>query len=159
MLPCQESGLLVCGGRVWGRGKRVLLALLANSIPMGSSGIGTFFVIALAALLLLQAVFMMRKQKQQRSKMIDYQAALSVGQKVITVGGMHGTVVRVSEGSVDLEVAPGTIITFDKLAVVRDQAAVPATSHPEVEPERPSTAPEAAQQDSTENGSAHRDRD
>lgn len=126
---------------------------------MGSSGIGTFFVIALAALLLLQAVFMMRKQKQQRGKMMDYQAALSVGQKVITVGGMHGTVVRANEGSVDLEVAPGTVITFDKLAIARDQSAVAAASHPEVEPESPSNTPEAVQQDSSENESAPRDRD
>ncbi|MGP5577013.1 preprotein translocase subunit YajC [Corynebacterium flavescens] len=118
-----------------------------------------FFVIALAALLLLQAVFMMRKQKQQRGKMMDYQAALSVGQKVITVGGMHGTVVRANEGSVDLEVAPGTVITFDKLAIARDQSAVAAASHPEVEPESPSNTSEAVQQDSSENESAPRDRD
>ena len=125
---------------------------------MGSSGIGTFFVIALAALLLLQAVFMMRKQKQQRTKMADYQSALEVGQRVITAGGVHGTVVTTTDSSVDLEVAPGTIITFDKLAVVRDQAAVGAGTHPEVGPSQEDNIGNSEPGD-PHNGTTPRDRD
>jgi preprotein translocase subunit YajC len=46
-----------------------------------------------------------------------------VGDQVVTIGGMHGTVERKGEGTFDLKVAEGTIITFNLNAisqVVRD---------------------------------------
>ena len=42
---------------------------------------------------------------------------LQVGDKIVTAGGMHGTVVKVTDDSFVLEIAPDVRVTFDRRAV------------------------------------------
>ncbi|MBB4825827.1 preprotein translocase subunit YajC [Sporosarcina luteola] len=56
-----------------------------------------------------------KRQKQTRSM----QEALKRGDKVITIGGLHGTIDAVDETSVFLKVTDGTTLQFDKQAVGR----------------------------------------
>lgn len=65
-----------------------------------------------------------------------FQASLTPGKRVVTSAGIHGTVVNVRDTEVDVEVAHGTTITFDKMAIIRaphtadavNNVAAPATS-------------------------------
>jgi preprotein translocase subunit YajC len=55
----------------------------------------------------------MRRQKEQKTMM----EALAKGDEVVTVGGMLGRVIKVADGYVTLEVANGTEVIVQKVAV------------------------------------------
>lgn len=83
---------------------------------------GTVIIVALLALLLVQTFMVSRRQKKQREKIQSLQAGLAPGQKVVTAGGVHGTVIGVDADSADLQIARGVVVTFDKLAIIRSEA-------------------------------------
>jgi preprotein translocase subunit YajC len=64
----------------------------------------------------------MRKRQQ---KVQDFQGALKVGDKVITSGGIFGSITRVSEQSVQLQVANNVRIEVSRPAIVGFQGQEP----------------------------------
>lgn len=46
-------------------------------------------------------------------------ATLAVGDRVISAGGIHGTLTAVTEETVGLEVAPGVVLTLARPAIAR----------------------------------------
>jgi preprotein translocase subunit YajC len=64
----------------------------------------------------------MRKRQQ---KVQEFQSALKVGDKVITSGGIFGSVTRVSEQSVQLQVANNVRIEVSRPAIVGFQGQEP----------------------------------
>lgn len=62
--------------------------------------------------------FMIRPQSKQQKKINAFRQALTVGQDVVTTGGVHGTVKAIGEGTVTLKVATGVEIVFDKTAIM-----------------------------------------
>ncbi len=54
-------------------------------------------------------LFIIRPQRQRAKKQQELAAALTAGQEVRTIGGIHGTVVSVDEESVVLRVEEGKI--------------------------------------------------
>jgi len=92
-------------------------------------------LLALAAVLLF--VLPARQRKRMMAQQQSMRDSLTPGTPVMTTSGLHGTVVRKGEGTVDLEVAPGVVMTFAQQAVleVRKPAGeVPGTA---AEPELP----------------------
>ncbi len=63
--------------------------------------------------------FMIRPQQRQRRQMADMQSKLGVGDQVITIGGLHGTVVEADDETITLEVAPGVTNKYVRGAVNR----------------------------------------
>jgi preprotein translocase subunit YajC len=55
-----------------------------------------------------------KKKEEQRQKMI---AALKKGDKVVTIGGIHGTVTQVDETSLLLQVDTNTKLRVEKSAI------------------------------------------
>ena len=43
----------------------------------------------------------------------------NVGDRVVTIGGIHGTVQTIDEDTVQLEVSPGTVVTMARSAIAR----------------------------------------
>ena len=58
--------------------------------------------------------FIIRPQREQQKKAREMLDALSVGDEVITIGGIHGRVVEFDEDTVTLRVAPDMEVVFDK---------------------------------------------
>ncbi len=58
-----------------------------------------------------------RRQKKEAKAVSDMQAALTAGDEVMTTSGLHGTIVDLDEDTVDLEIAPGVVTTWNRLAV------------------------------------------
>jgi preprotein translocase subunit YajC len=48
---------------------------------------------------------------------IDLQESLRVGDQVQTTSGLHATIKRITDDTVDLEIAPGVVTTWVKLAI------------------------------------------
>ena len=61
-----------------------------------------------------------RRQKRATQATIDLHESLQPGDRVHTTSGLQATVVAFSDDTVDLEIAPGIVTTWMKLAI-RDQ--------------------------------------
>ena len=76
-------------------------------------------------LLIVMGAFMYfasRKQKKAMQATIDLHNSLQVGDQVHTTSGLQGTITNIGDDYVDLEIAPGVVTTWMKLAV-RDRIA------------------------------------
>lgn len=83
----------------------------------GGGGLLPFLMIGL--IIAAMYFFMIRPQQRQRKQMAEMQSSLGVGDQVITIGGLYGTVVETDDESVTLEVAPGVTNKYVRGAVSR----------------------------------------
>ncbi|MEB4210955.1 preprotein translocase subunit YajC [Mycobacterium sp. 94-17] len=58
-----------------------------------------------------------RRQKRTMQATIDLHDSLRPGDRVHTTSGLQATVVEISDDTVDLEIAPGVVTTWMKLAI------------------------------------------
>ena len=75
-----------------------------------------FILLALAVILLF--VLPARQRKRMAAQAQAMQESLTVGTPVMTTSGLHGTVIRPGERTVDLEIAPGVVVTFVRQAIL-----------------------------------------
>jgi preprotein translocase subunit YajC len=81
-------------------------------------------VVFLPLLIVLGAFmfFASRRQKKAMQATIDLHESLTVGDRVHTTSGLQGTITGINDDNVELEIAPGVVTTWMKLAV-RDRIA------------------------------------
>ena len=91
--------------------------LLQAQAQQGGSGMS--MIIMLVVLFVIMYFFMIRPQNKKQKEIQKFRNALSVGQDVVTIGGVYGTIKAINEdeGTVSLEVATGVKITFAKEAI------------------------------------------
>ena len=75
-------------------------------------------LVILAAMIGFWAI-VMRPARNQQKKVQQLQQGLQVGEQVILTSGIFGTVRALNDSRVELEVAPGTVLTVARQAVVR----------------------------------------
>lgn len=71
-------------------------------------------------LLIVMGAFMYfasRRQKKAMQATIDLHDSLTIGDLVHTTSGMEATITDIADDTVDLEIAPGVVTTWMKLAV------------------------------------------
>lgn len=76
----------------------------------------------LIPLLLLVAVFyflLIRPQQRRARQHRALMSSVEIGDEVMTVGGMYGTVRNVDDISMTLEVSPGTSVRFSRQSISR----------------------------------------
>jgi preprotein translocase subunit YajC len=76
--------------------------------------------ISFLPMLAILGVFMYfnsRRQKRAMQATIDLHESLRIGDEVQTTSGMHATIKRITDDTVDLEIAPGVVTTWVKLAI------------------------------------------
>jgi preprotein translocase subunit YajC len=61
--------------------------------------------------------FASRRQKRAMQATIDLQESLRPGDRVHTTSGMEATIVAITDDTVELEIAPGVVTTWMKLAI------------------------------------------
>jgi len=85
------------------------------TIGASSGGSGFFLIIILAFVLLwLIVVRPQRKRQTQQQQMLS---DLRVGDEVLTAGGIYGTVSRLDEDQVTVEIAPKTEVRVARRAI------------------------------------------
>jgi len=71
--------------------------------------------------------FLLIRPQQKRQKAVrQMQSELKKGDKVVTIGGLHGTVDAIDEGTVVVKSGDGSRLTFDRNAI-RDVTAASST--------------------------------
>ena len=91
---------------------RMLTLPLAQAAPAG--GLFGNPLLLLGLLFLVMYFTMIRPQTKQAKAHRELVAGLSKGDRVVTVGGIHGTVRQVDDRSILLEVDGGTKLRVDK---------------------------------------------
>jgi preprotein translocase subunit YajC len=78
------------------------------------------FWIMIGAMILIMYFFMWRPERKRRKQMEQFRQGLKKGDKVITAGGIYGTVKEVNDTSLLLELEGHTTLRVDKGMVVAD---------------------------------------
>ena len=84
----------------------------------GQGGYGTIIMIVL--IFAVMWFFMIRPQRKQQKELQNFRDSLAKGDKVVTIGGIYGTVAEVKEDSVLIEVDNSVKIRVSKQALVKD---------------------------------------
>lgn len=71
--------------------------------------------------------FMIRPQRKQQKELQKFRDGLQKGDKVVTVGGIYGTVVEIKDKSVLIEVDKDVKLRVDKNSLVKDYSEAAAT--------------------------------
>jgi len=86
--------------------------ILLQAPPSGTSSLIMFGMI-----FIVMYFFMIRPQIKKQKKEREYRLSLKKGDKVITVGGIHGKILDVKEDSFIIEVHAGVKLKVEKSAV------------------------------------------
>ncbi len=92
-----------------------LLALAPQGQQGGGGLVGTLIMFgAIFAIFYFMIIRPQQKRQKEREKMLN---AIKKGDKIITSGGMHGTVVGIDEKTVLLDVGNNIKIKFERTAI------------------------------------------
>ena len=102
-----------------------LLYILLFAPAQGTEGSGSSSLLSFLPLVLIILVFylffirpQMKKSKDQKK----FRESLKKGDKVITIGGIHGKIAEIDETTVVLEVGNQMRLTFEKSAIALDSS-------------------------------------
>ena len=98
----------------------LLNVLLMAPPENGGGGIGAFLPLILIVLVFY--LFFIRPQMKKQKQLRKYRENLKKGDKVITIGGIHGKIVEEQERSFTIEVEDGNRLRVEKSAIAMDGA-------------------------------------
>ena len=96
----------------------ILTILQAAQQPAGGGGASFWIMILL--LFAVMWLFMIRPQRKQQKELEKFRKELKKGDKVVTAGGIYGTVAEIQERSVLIKVDGEVKLRVDTNSIVRD---------------------------------------
>ena len=96
-----------------------MFTLLQAAAPAAQGGGGSMWIM-LALIFVVMWFFMIRPQRKQQKELQNFRDALKKGDKVVTIGGIYGTIAEVKEDSVLIEVDSNVKLRVSKQALVKD---------------------------------------
>ncbi len=105
---------------------KFMTLLQAAGAQGGAAGGWTMWVMLLLIFVVMW-FFMIRPQRKQQKELQKFRDGLQKGDKVVTVGGIFGTVVEIKEKSVLIEVDKDVKLRVDKNSLVKDYSEAAAT--------------------------------
>lgn len=84
----------------------------------GGGGIMSFLPLIL--IILVFYLFFIRPQMKKSKDQKKFRESLAKGDKIVTIGGLHGKVAEIKDNTVVVEVHPQLKLTFDKSAIAMD---------------------------------------
>jgi preprotein translocase subunit YajC len=101
-----------------------LLQAGSGSSGGGMFGSGNFTLIFMGLIILVFWLFFIRPQTKKQKEQKKFIEDLQRGTKVVTIAGIHGTVNKVNEdGTINLEVSPGSYIKMEKASISMEMTA------------------------------------
>ena len=99
----------------------VLLQAAAGAAPAQQGSMWSSLLM-IVMLFVVMYFFMIRPQRKQQKELENFRNSLAKGQKVVTAGGIYGTVKEVKEFYILMEVDGNVTLRVDKTAVMRTNA-------------------------------------
>ena len=91
---------------------------LLQTAPAQGGGMSMWIMLAL--IFVVMWFFMIRPQRKQQKEMENFRNSLKNGDKVVTIGGIYGTIADVKDTYVLLEVDKDVKIRVNKQAIQKD---------------------------------------
>ena len=95
-----------------------MFTLLQTAPAAQGSGLSMWIMLAL--IFVVMWFFMIRPQRKQQKEMENFRNSLKNGDKVVTIGGIYGTVCEVKDAYVLVEIDKDVKIRVSKQAIVKD---------------------------------------
>ena len=91
---------------------------LQDAAANGAAGSSSFgMLIPLVLIVIIMYFFMIRPQNKKQKETEKMLAALKKGDKVVTIGGIHGTIASTKDNTVVVKVDDNTKIEFNRSAI------------------------------------------
>ena len=100
----------------------MITLLQAVEAPAQQGSPWTFWIM-IALMILVLYLFMWRPESKRRSEMQKFRDGLKKGDKIVTAGGIYGTVKEIKETTLLIEVDSNVTLRVDKNMVVADASA------------------------------------
>ena len=91
--------------------------LFTQPAAEGGKGGGSSMIVFLVLMIVIFYFFMIRPQKKKEKEAQAFRANLQKGEKIVTIGGMHGKIVEVQDATFTIETEDGSKIRIDKAAI------------------------------------------
>lgn len=100
----------------------ILTFTLLQAAPAGQApaGGGSMFWVIIIAMFVIMWFFMIRPQRKQQKELEKFRNSLKRGDKVVTAGGIYGTVDEIKDRTVLIKVDGDVKLRVDKNSLVRD---------------------------------------
>lgn len=105
--------------------------LHSSSIAMASAGQGSAGLIQFLPFLIILAIFyflILMPMKRRQKRIQAFQEALKVGDKIVTTSGIYGQITRISDKSVQLQIADKVRIEIARASIGGYQGQEPVVS-------------------------------
>jgi len=120
-----------------------LLAATTPAKTTSTSGFGAWGLWVILGLMFIVMYFVLyRPQRKKAQEAQNMLSTLRKGDQIVTIGGIHGTIVKLLEDSVVIEVDKGVRLTFSRSAIART-----LTVHEEREEEEAPSEEEPEEED------------
>ena len=91
------------------------ITLLQAAQQQGSSFSGILMIVLIFVIFWL---FFIRPQNKRNKEQQKFRESLKKGDKIVTIGGIHGKIIEVRENTVLVSVDPNASIEFEKSAII-----------------------------------------
>ena len=82
-------------------------------------------LLPMVAILLIVYFIVLRPMKRQQQKIREFRDALKTGDRVVTSGGLYGSITRISDESVQLQIADKVRVEVSRNAIIGYQGQDP----------------------------------
>jgi preprotein translocase subunit YajC len=95
--------------------------VLAQAAPQGGGGIfSNPMTIAFPLILVVMYFFMIRPQQKKAKDQQNFKDTIDKGQKIVTIGGIHGRILEVKDKTFVIEAGNGIKLEIEKTAISMD---------------------------------------
>ena len=102
------------------------MTFLQETAAQPAAGGNMSFLIMMRLIFVVMYFFMIRPQQKKQKEIAKFRNELKKGDKIVTIGGIYGTVDEIREKYVIIVVDGDVKLRVDKSAIVKDMSDVPA---------------------------------
>ena len=104
--------------------------LLALSASPGQTVSPLIQLVPFALVLAIFYFVILLPMKKRQKKVQEFLGALKVGDKIVTSGGLYGSIAKLGDDSVQLQIAPNVRVDISRAAIVGYQGQAPVVDTP-----------------------------
>ncbi|MDF1849264.1 MAG: preprotein translocase subunit YajC [Verrucomicrobiales bacterium] len=93
------------------------LLILAEAAPTAAPGGGLGMFVPMILIMVMFYFILIRPQRKQQKAQEEMRKNVRVGDKVVSIGGIHGLVSGMTDKTVSVKIADGLSIKFDRSAI------------------------------------------
>jgi preprotein translocase subunit YajC len=100
-----------------------MMNILLEAAPKGGFFSNPLNMILISAAMFVLYFFMLRPNKKKADEAKKLMEEMVKGDKIITLGGIHGKVFKINEDTIEIEIAKNTVMTIDKNSISSEATA------------------------------------